>query len=667
MSEVLTDGWIGLYREGWGSRLCPASYAHPAKNSYGLSVRIYEHALAEGWVTAGDKVVDCFAGIGGFALEAMRHGLHFRGVELEQRFVDMGQGCNCTGISKADWARYQGRWDRMRYEDGRHWCPECLMKAGTVTNERKFKPLPLPGTRWGAIAIAIAKARQPTLFDAALSTSYVRNSGKIPCTGAHHYRGNVETWAAQGMLGTAVIVQGDSRRLGEVLERAELCLSSPPFLTSLGSRAGGGGCLNPANKEKYKNTGMANWKWGQSDYGTTPGNLGNLPDTGFEAAMAISSPAWMGSDMRKGGSDLLRDNRVRTGRNPDAPGTASLLSQSPYGDEPGQLAQMPEGDLALALGSPPYATSNQNYAEGFAGIQRQDSRDYSIETSGQASYGTAAGQLAALPEGNHAQALEAGAVTPACADRGRAQACISSPPWESSIGNAANTPETKIVRLKLPNANEVAVYLKQKRMGKGLSLKEVDDYLGTVTLYSWYEGRPAGTQIPTPENWRKLKVLLSLDDRFDSGILTVEEVRATSLDTVSKTGHSQMADYGKTTGQLGQETGSTFWAASRTILEEVYKVLAPGGHCIFVCKRFVRNKKIVEFSTQWAHLCEAVGFKWIHHHKAWLVEDRGAQHTLEGGLEKREVRRLSFFRRLHTQKYPHLAILWEDVLCFVKE
>ena len=95
--------WHGAYRQGRGqNRLRPASFAHPAKAAYGLTVRIYEHAIEEGWIVPGQVVLDPFAGIGGFALEALRHGLNFVGCELEQRFVDMAQGCDCTGISKAD-------------------------------------------------------------------------------------------------------------------------------------------------------------------------------------------------------------------------------------------------------------------------------------------------------------------------------------------------------------------------------------------------------------------------------------------------------------------------------------------------------------------------------------------------------------------------------------
>jgi len=126
-------------------------------------------------------------------------------------------------------------------------------------------------------------------------------------------------------------------------------------------------------------------------------------------------------------------------------------------------------------------------------------------------------------------------------DGARAEGIVASPPFQESIGNAANAPDRKIVRPFLPKPKEVADYLQEKRLEKGLTRKEIDDYLGTVTLYSWYEGRPAGIQIPTPKHWRKLKELLELDNRFDKGILTEVEVEAIGKHTTGKTGHSNRA------------------------------------------------------------------------------------------------------------------------------
>jgi len=94
----------------------------------------------------------------------------------------------------------------------------------------------------------------------------------------------------------------------------------------------------------------------------------------------------------------------------------------------------------------------------------------------------------------------------------------------------------------------------------------------------------------------------------------------------------------------------TFWGAARAILLQCHHVLAPGGVAIWVVKDFVRNKKRVDFTGQWRALCEACGFETVEVIRAWLVEDRGAQFTLGGELEERQVERKSFFRRLAERK-----------------
>lgn len=121
---------------------------------------------------------------------------------------------------------------------------------------------------------------------------------------------------------------------------------------------------------------------------------------------------------------------------------------------------------------------------------------------------------------------------------------------------------------------------------------------------------------------------------------------------------------GGSVGQIGKETGDTFWSASRTILEQLYSVLTPGAHAIFIVKAFVRNKQIVNFPDQWAQLCEAVGFKLIHDHHAMLTEDSGTQGGMFGEDKQIKVKRVSFFRRLHEKRSPETAIDYENVLCF---
>jgi hypothetical protein len=123
-------------------------------------------------------------------------------------------------------------------------------------------------------------------------------------------------------------------------------------------------------------------------------------------------------------------------------------------------------------------------------------------------------------------------------------------------------------------------------------------------------------------------------------------------------------EYGDTTAQLGAERGETFWTAARQVLEQTYQALTPGAHAIFVCKDFVRDKKRVPFSHQWAQLCVAVGFEWLHEHRAWVVEDYGTQ---LGFFEDKQIvkKRMSFFRRL-AEKNGAPPIHYESVMCFRK-
>jgi len=134
------------------------------------------------------------------------------------------------------------------------------------------------------------------------------------------------------------------------------------------------------------------------------------------------------------------------------------------------------------------------------------------------------------------------------------------------------------------------------------------------------------------------------------------ERQATSLCQITTSG------YGTEQGQLGIERGETFWTAARQVVEQTYHVLTPGAHAIWVCKDFVRDKARVPFSHQWAQLCEACGFEWLHEHRAWVVEDYGTQ---LGFFEDQPIikERKSFFRRL-AEKNGSPRIDWESVLCF---
>ncbi len=96
---------------------------------------------------------------------------------------------------------------------------------------------------------------------------------------------------------------------------------------------------------------------------------------------------------------------------------------------------------------------------------------------------------------------------------------VTGDPWERCVESDLSDVPTQIVQRRAPvEAEKVAAYLKERREACGLSKHAVDEALGTNTLYSWFEGRQAGIEVPTPVQWDKLKIILGLDGRFDDQI-----------------------------------------------------------------------------------------------------------------------------------------------------
>ncbi len=328
--------WNGCYGGSWQSApLVPDAYAHPAKVSFNLAERIYRHMLAEGWLTPGDAVLDPFGGIGGFAFHAALYGMHWTGVELEQRFVDLGN-----------------------------------------------QNLDLWRTRY-----------------------------------APHFPG----------YGTARLLQGDSRRLVEVVTGADGIVSSPPF------------------------------------------------------------------------EGTLQNSVERSGLE--------------------------------SFGKPSHV-SKQNH-----------------------NYGTTPGQLGAMPAG-----------------------VVSSPPFENGI----------------------------------------------------------------PQQ--------------DKSFLAPHD----------STRNLQVAVYGTTDGNIGNNTGDTFWSAAAAIVAQCYAILRPGGYAAWVTGDFVRNRQRVPFGQQWLNLCVSCGFEPVLWAVAWKSEHNGAQMDIFGEAQELRKEKVSFFRRLANQKNPDAAIVNEDVL-FVRK
>lgn len=183
--------WENCYSDNWQGLIVPEAFCHPAKFSPGLIRRIYRHCIEQGYVEAGDVVVDPFAGIGGGGMFAPMFGLKWQGVELEEKFVE---------LANKNFRVHMNGWKSLNH--------------------------PFP-----------------------------------------------------------VIIQGDSRRLADVLQGADLIATSPPYIDSLTDPrlqfTGAGGPIHPTK------------------YGKSPGQIGQMKP-GSLADVCVTSPPYADGCRRTG-------------------------------------------------------------------------------------------------------------------------------------------------------------------------------------------------------------------------------------------------------------------------------------------------------------------------------------------------------------------------------
>jgi len=370
---MITTDWYGCYKTGWGKNLTPAAFSHPAKISYLLAQKIYEHAFEQGWLEPGSQILDPFGGIAGTAFHALQRGLHWTGIELEPKFVDLGQGYACPGFGKAFWKRYHLRGQRLNYKLF-HLCQDCEKKL--------ISP---PETR------------------------------RLPWAFPHHFEGNLSLWNTRYAAhfpgwGSARLLRGDSRKLAQILHgHAQAAVSSPPYINSLDSEKNGIEWEKvkkdyPGRVIHAERVAMQERHHNARKYGEAEGQLGRMPNMGFD--LAVSSPPFQKQNEGGGLSKLMRGEetnyRDSTGRQRE--NEKSKPGYMGQGITEGQLANLPPGDFALAVSSPPYSSSDQVHSRPSA-RDAEIFKGRTVGTHGSAEYGQSDGQLANLPEGDFTLAV----------------------------------------------------------------------------------------------------------------------------------------------------------------------------------------------------------------------------------------------------------------------
>lgn len=328
-----------------------------------------------------------------------------------------------------------------------------------------------------------------------------------------------------------------------------------------------------------------------------------------------------------------------------------VVSSPPYADDSQHTGgndkhpERMEGGAFFGVGingvvsSPPYADSDQNYKEGWERFHDGREPLHKNDIQREAQYGESAGQLGAM------KSTEKGF-----------QASISSPPFAESTADGGWQMLGKY-------AEEGKLTVKQVKGKKDKAYP------------SWSKDRDTD-YAPSPENLGNAK---ANDESFQASVSSPPfQGNTGGTNVTAKSGvladerllnrhaaGNSAAGYGESEGNLGSELGNDFWLSARTIVEQVYQVLEPGGHAVWIVKDYVKAKERVPFCDQWRQLCEAVGFVTLHEHHAMLVKDKGTSITLEGENIHHQTSSKSFFRRLAEKKgSPHID--FETIFCMEK-
>lgn len=200
-------------------------------------------------------------------------------------------------------------------------------------------------------------------------------------------------WRALGSP-LPVIIQGDSRRLCELVGGADCVAGSPPFYdVNIGRPHYGASQVIDGNSDRNW---IQKWEKGKrdktkSDYGTTPGQLGSMKAGSVEAV--ISSPPWQEGKTTCGGPGPGW-SKTLTGAN-DGPLTNHGDTHIGYGSTPGNLGNLKPGDCEVIVSSPPYEGSEGSPSLGSANKDNwgNEGTDIVSRRGLSAQYGKSDGQL----------------------------------------------------------------------------------------------------------------------------------------------------------------------------------------------------------------------------------------------------------------------------------
>jgi len=521
---VVRERIWGLYRGNWNSIIVDDAFSHPAKYARDMIYWLVRTGIERGWWTPGETtLLDPFAGVALGGLASAAHGLSWTGVELEQRFVDLGN---------ENIQLHREQWERMG--------------------------LPIPR-----------------------------------------------------------LIQGDSRRLTEIVGEIGGGLTSPPYAESLQNAGTERATL------KGSDSGMP------KDYGTTSGQLGAMPEGKLGGMLSPPfSPA--GNQPRIGQG--ARNELAKEGKIPEAQGL----------DDPANIARLPIG-----------------------GVDTRAKRDYTY-------YVCLGCILAAIAESQSAD--EVGGVSPAIpsmsvkhSEEGRSQS--GGRPRSRRDTTTSQTHSTSPRTAITGKVEEIVGAVTHGESSGERLLNE------TATLVEELARTPTFSQYITSRVRMKL-----VDNGITASKISLHSVSPVTEDSTGGScelcGASDVVlklkgeatakpaitanDLIGTSDSIGGErrtqVGGTdippedYWSACSSIYQQLYDLFSPNSYLAIIVKPFVRNKTLVDLPAMTLDLLVQIGFSPV----TWfdmMLTGRGKQLSMmPEQVPDYEWKRASFFRRLAESK-----------------
>ncbi len=682
-----TNDWHGCYDGGWGDLLVPEAFAHPAKFSRALIMRIIDHGLKQGYWKPGDTIGDPFGGVTLGGIAAGYRGLNWLGCELEARFVDLGNqnlrkhaaafkqcGATMVKLVQGDSRRFAEivageldavctsppfqetlSLDRPNPAERR----KAAREAG-IRNTEHVSPIDMErlgkrhegdyGTTPGNIGNLPAGDLAAVVTSPPFTTDQPCASQTKALKDYHAFTRGDGTKRDQGM-------QTDGNIAGLPSGSLDACLTSPPYANSMesGDKKAHVDFSKSFDGKDHRGKGQGCQGTRSESYSQdTPGQIGALKEGTLDAA--VTSPPW---ENKRAAEQEYDEKYDRFSGRKTSGGRLGQSADADYGQSEGQLGNMKGGfeDLPrcsrcgkLLLDSQPQQ-SDENTAPG--GVSGQSAR-LTVQPSGAAHAREVpnedvVGMDRRILRGGRLRDVVRGEQSPRGTGSGgdNRPSQEGTPGCDSEVFAVAGIPWSPPVPEKVPGAEPIGLldFPTDTQSGKPTLPDEVD----SVPLPKKRKGKRGSAKATRA----KKNTVPSGEGQGNNSSPLCEEC--------GREGNRQGdGDRGRRGASDRQEPDS-YWKACAEVYRQVRLALRPNGIFVVVVKAYVSKGKIVDLPSQTCDLLSALGFDVFEVTRAWLTKEE--RHPgLFGEEVVKKTKRVSFFRRLHEKKRPDLAIDYECVV-----